>query len=162
MKKLLLLPLFFFIFLAACDKEDTPQPADTAKEIIKGNWTLTSITRRYYDESKNQVYHYTEDYGWYYDFDGKHIKIIIPSEEDVKPASYNETFVEEYIVVKENDKDYLYHMHNGNKENPIEITGFSDSRMVWTQHDWIPTYFDGISEVTADSAVQIFKFVRRK
>ncbi|AKD04937.1 hypothetical protein POKO110462_22790 [Pontibacter korlensis] len=161
MKKLFHLPLLLTLLLSACDKEDT-KPADTAAELIKGKWTCTTLTKKYYDEQKNLIHQVTVDMGWYYDFDGRYRKIIIPSDERVKPATFDEVFVDEYVVVEVDEKDYFYQVHEGVKYTPVEIIGISDSRMTWIQHDWIPIFNDGTGEVTADSAAQVIKFVRRK
>ncbi|MEJ8800675.1 hypothetical protein [Pontibacter sp. H249] len=157
MKKAHLLPLLLFILITACNTKE-PSPAPTANELIKGKWTSTSIMRKYYDESGTLIHQKVEDSGWYYDFDGIKYSISVPPVKGQQPATYTEAFSGKYTVEQVNGKDYYSFVENG---VTVEISDISEARMTWLQISSIRTYYQGGTEMTADSAVQITMFARR-
>ncbi|MFD2247513.1 hypothetical protein [Pontibacter ruber] len=159
MKKLLLIPLLFSLFLTACNKDEDAEikpPVSKIDADMRGDWVNTSVERTYYSDQNEVMFADTSERRAFFNFDGQRMTVTLE-------GSSNKD-VWNYSFPNKDDSTYIQ-LQQGNQTTDYKITALSDTAMIWVDElPWagFPEEAPNEQKTTSKVGVYTWKFVRKK
>ncbi|WP_162055009.1 hypothetical protein [Pontibacter pamirensis] len=148
MRKLLLLPVLFFLILTSCKEDDgDPAPSNTVNDQIKGTWVTTNQSYKYYDASGQEVYEERDDTNTVFSFDGSKVTSTYDTGGGMSGT---------YTITQNDGKSFI-NLTEDSQTKQMEILSIGSSAMIWTSEEDNAQYFDNGLK-TADHAVITIDF----
>ncbi|MBX0332455.1 hypothetical protein K3G39_04315 [Pontibacter sp. HSC-14F20] len=158
MKKLLLIPIFFALFLTSCDddkEENLEPPVSEIDAKMRGDWTNTQIKRVYYSDQNEIMFTDSVQYQTTFSFDGKQLTVTAPGS---NPEVMNYSFPDP------NDTTVI-ELQRGADKGQYTVATISNSEMTWIEekpYAGFPEESPDDEKTTSQMGVYTWKFVRKQ